>query len=56
MYADVAKATNAGLVPRFLEKIGADLSKFQADRIHPTAAAQPALVDTVWPALVKLLK
>lgn len=56
MYADVAKTTNAGLVPRFLEKIGADLSKFQADRIHPTAAAQPTLVDTVWPALVKLLK
>jgi len=56
MYAEVARATNAALVPRFLETIGADLSKFQADRIHPTAAAQPALVDTVWPALVKLLK
>ena len=56
MYADVAKSTNAGLVPRFLDKIGADLSKFQPDRIHPTAAAQPILVETVWPALVKLLK
>ena len=56
MYVDVAKAANAGLVPALLEKIGADLSKFQADRIHPTAAAQPALLDTVWPALVKLLK
>ncbi len=56
MYVDVAKAVNAGLVPALLEKIGADLSKFQADRIHPTAAAQPALLDTVWPALVKLLK
>jgi acyl-CoA thioesterase I len=56
MYADVAKATGAALVPRFLEKIGTDLTKFQADRIHPTAAAQPGLVDVVWPALVKLLK
>lgn len=56
MYADVAKATGAGLVPRFLEKIGADLSWFQPDRIHPTAAAQPVLVETVWPALLKLLK
>jgi len=56
MYADTAKATGATLVPRFLEKIGADLSKFQPDRIHPIAAAQPALLDTVWPALVKLLK
>ena len=56
MYADAAKVTGAALVPRFLEKIGADLSKFQPDRIHPTAAAQPGLLDTVWPALVKLLK
>ena len=56
MYADTAKATGSALVPRFLEKIGADLSKFQADRIHPTAAAQPGLLDTVWPALVTLLK
>lgn len=56
MYADIAKATNSALVPRFLETIGADLSKFQPDRIHPTAAAQPALLDIVWPALVKLLK
>lgn len=56
MYVDVAKAVNAGLVPALLEKIGTDLSKFQADRIHPTAAAQPVLLDTVWPALVKLLK
>ncbi len=56
MYVDVAKSVNAGLVPALLGKIGTDLSKFQADRIHPTAAAQPALLDTVWPALVKLLK
>ena len=56
MYADVAKAVNAGLVPTLLGNIGTDLSKFQADRIHPTAAAQPTLLDTVWPALVKLLK
>ena len=56
MYADTAKTTGSALVPRFLEKIGADLSKFQADRIHPLAAAQPALLDTVWPTLAKLLK
>lgn len=56
MYADVAKSVNAGLVPTLLGKIGTDLSKFQPDRIHPTAAAQPVLLETVWPALVKLLK
>ncbi len=56
MYAEVAKSVNAGLVPTLLGKIGTDLSKFQPDRIHPTAAAQPVLLDAVWPALVKLLK
>jgi len=56
MYVDVAKSVNGGLVPTLLGKIGTDLSKFQADRIHPTAAAQPVLLETVWPALVKLLK
>lgn len=56
MYADTAKATGSALVPRFLDKIGADLTKFQADRIHPVAAAQPVLLDTVWPTLLKLLK
>ena len=56
MFVDVAKSVDAGLVPTLLGKIGTDLSKFQPDRIHPTAAAQPTLLDTVWPALVKLLK
>lgn len=56
MYVEVAKATGAALVPFFLERIGADLSKFQPDKIHPTAAAQPELLDTVWPALWPLLK
>ncbi len=56
MYAEVAKAVGGGLVPFFLDRIGTDLSKFQADKIHPTAAAQPELLDTVWPALAKLLR
>ena len=28
---------------------------FQADRIHPTLAAQPMLLDNVWPVLQPLL-
>ncbi len=56
MYAEVAKAVGGGMVPFFLDRIGTDLSKFQADKIHPTAAAQPELLDTVWPALAKLLR
>ena len=56
MYAEVAKAVGGGLVPFFLDRIGTDLAKFQPDKIHPTAAAQPELLDTVWPALARLLK
>jgi acyl-CoA thioesterase-1 len=29
---------------------------FQADRIHPVAAAHPTILNNVWPAVKKLLK
>jgi acyl-CoA thioesterase-1 len=58
VFAKVAGATKAPLVP-FLLKGVADSPDaamlFQADRIHPTAAAQPRMLDNVWPALRKLL-
>jgi len=58
VFSKVASATKAALVP-FLLKGVADapdpLSLFQADRIHPTAVAQPQLLDNVWPELRKLL-
>ena len=58
VFSKVAGATRSALVP-FLLKGVADapnaLSLFQADRIHPTAAAQPQLLDNVWPELRKLL-
>jgi acyl-CoA thioesterase I len=56
MYTDVAKDTKSALVPFFLEKLGTELTYFQADRIHPTAAAQPLLFETVWPTLSKALR
>jgi hypothetical protein len=43
-------------VPFLLEGMADDLDKFQPDRIHPTAAAQPILLDNVWKALRPLLK
>jgi acyl-CoA thioesterase I len=58
VFAKVAATTRSALVP-FLLKGVADapnaMSLFQADRIHPTAAAQPQLLDNVWPELRKLL-
>jgi acyl-CoA thioesterase-1 len=29
---------------------------FQADQLHPVAAAQPRLLDNVWPAVQAALK
>jgi acyl-CoA thioesterase-1 len=59
LFAVVAKTEGAALVP-FLLKGVADVpeaeSLFQPDRIHPTAAAHPVILDNVWPVLAPLLK
>lgn len=54
-FAAVAKARDAQLVPFFLDEIAADQTWFQDDGIHPNAAAQPKLLEAVWPSLVRLL-
>jgi acyl-CoA thioesterase-1 len=54
----VARAHKAALVPFLLKGVadGPDPTRlFQADRIHPTAAA-PIILGNVWPTLQKLLK
>lgn len=55
LYAAVAKAHKTPLVPFFFEGFGEKDEMFQPDRIHPAAAAQPLLLDNVWPALRPLL-
>ena len=51
LFADVAKARKVPLVPSFFAGFGEDLALFQPDRIHPTADAQPRMLDNVWPEL-----
>ncbi len=51
IYAEVAKARRAALVPFLFEGFGDAIEMFQPDRIHPLAAAQPKLLDKVWPEL-----
>lgn len=55
MYQALAKDNKVALVPFFFEGIAADLSLFQADRIHPNERAQPKLLDNVWPHLKPLV-
>jgi acyl-CoA thioesterase-1 len=56
LFTDVAKTRKAAVVPFVFNGFGEDLSLFQADRVHPTAAAQSRILTNVWPALVPLLK
>lgn len=55
IYTDLAKRRKLPLVPFLLEKVALDPSLMQPDRLHPTAAAQPLLLDTVWPRLAPLM-
>jgi acyl-CoA thioesterase I len=55
MYRTVATDTDAALVPFLLDGIATDATRMQSDGIHPTAAAQPHLLDNVWPMLQSLL-
>lgn len=55
VFAEVARKKNVRLVPFLLAGIGAQAENFQADGLHPTARAQPALLDNVWRQLEPML-
>lgn len=55
IYAQLAKDDHAGLVPFLLQGIALHPELMQEDGLHPTAAAQPEVLDNVWPALAKML-
>ncbi len=55
VFADVAIRAHARLVPFLLDGVATNTALMQADGIHPTAAAQPRLLDNVWPILQSLL-
>jgi acyl-CoA thioesterase I len=55
-FAEVAKRHRVALVPFLLEGFAEKPEFFQADRIHPTAEAQPLILDRVWQGLRPLLK
>ncbi|MFZ3025091.1 arylesterase [Pseudomonas sp.] len=55
VFPKVASDTGATLVPFLLEGAAGVPSMVQSDGIHPTAEAQPRLLDNVWPMLKPLL-
>ena len=55
VFDSVASEQKVPLVPFFLEGVGGVQDMMQADGIHPAVAAQPKLLDNVWPTLKPLL-
>lgn len=56
VYHSLAEEYDLSLVPFLLEDIALNKQLMQSDGIHPTAEAQPLILDNVWPALETLLE
>ena len=55
-YATLAQRCKCAFVPFLLESAAGKREFMQDDNLHPTAAAQPAMLDNVWPHLKPLLR
>lgn len=55
VFPELAETTGVALVPFLLEGVARDRRLFQADGVHPNAAAQGRILDTVWARLEPLL-
>ena len=54
-FQELGKTYNLKTVPFFLDGVAGNSDLNQPDGIHPTARAQPKLLDNVWPTLEPLL-
>ncbi|MDY0072935.1 MAG: arylesterase [Thauera sp.] len=55
VFSELATARQLAFVPFLLEGFATDASQFLDDGLHPTAAAQHKVLDTVWQELQPLL-
>lgn len=55
IYAKLAKEFKLPLVPFLFEGVASRPELFQSDRIHPTAQAQPIMLNNVWSQLKPML-
>ena len=56
VYVELARENKTALAPFLLEGVAERRELFQSDNMHPTAEAQPAIMDNIWTALAPLLK
>lgn len=55
VFVDVAEKHTVALLPFLLEGVGGVEQMMQNDGVHPTAAAQPRLLDNAWPLISQWL-
>jgi len=55
MYRDIAHDFNVPLVPFLLDGVAEDASLMQDDGLHPLPAAEPKVLENVWPQLRTVL-
>lgn len=56
LFKTVAERERVAWIPRLLAGVADDWGLMQADGLHPTAEAQPRILDNVWPGLEPLLR
>ena len=56
LFPKLAETFEAPLVPFLLEGVADNWSLMQADGLHPTAEAQPKILDTVWQVLADVIR
>jgi acyl-CoA thioesterase-1 len=55
VYADLARDKHVALVPFLLDGVALDPSLMQDDGLHPLAAGEPRVLETVWKGLLPVL-
>jgi acyl-CoA thioesterase I len=55
VYREIADDHGVALLPFLLDGVALSRGMMQADGVHPTAAAQPRLLENIWPRLRPLL-
>ena len=56
VYRDLARQYKLPQVPFFLDGVADKRELFQDDQLHPAAAAQPVILETVWKSLRPMLR
>ncbi|WP_409267437.1 arylesterase [Massilia sp. BHUDP2] len=56
MFKKISSDTKSPLVPFMLDGVADKPSLFQQDRMHPTAAAHPIILNNIWPQFAPLVK